>query len=150
MALADLGVTLFYRAVTNGQLFESAATKTHAASGRDLKPYAPVRVRAAWDGGDIDIEWNRRTRIGGQLADGPESVPLNEATESYEVDILDGPGGAVLRTLTSSTQAVTYTAAQIAADLGSSPPPDSLTARVYQMSEAVGRGFAHEWTVEIE
>ena len=39
--------------------------------------------------------WARRTRIGGEWEDGAGTVPLAEAADAYEVDILSGPGGAV-------------------------------------------------------
>ena len=89
-----------------------------------------------------------RTRIGGDLMDGTGTVPLHETTEAYEVDILDTPGGTVLRTLDGlATPAATYAAADIASDFGSTP--SSLTLRVYQLSETVGRGFTYEWEVVV-
>jgi putative transposase len=36
-------------------------------------------------------------------------VPLGEASEAYEVDILDGPGGAVLRTLSATSPSLRLT-----------------------------------------
>ena len=34
------------------------------------------------------------------------AVPLGEASEAYEVDVLDGPGGVVKRTLASTSPSV--------------------------------------------
>ena len=104
-ALGDLDLPRSWRAVGFGTLFEDAETLTQSHTGRDLKPYAPWNVQAALTGSpaDISLSWVRRTRIGGELKDGTGTVPLGEASEAYEVDILDGPGGAVLRTLASST-----------------------------------------------
>ena len=73
-------------------------------------------------------------------ANGTGTVPLGEATEAYKVDILDGPGGSVLRTITGLTSpAATYTATQQTADLGA--PQAIVHLRVVQLSAAVGRGF---------
>ena len=107
----------------------------HTFQGLGLKPLAPVHVRATRTGGDVDIEWIRRTRMGGDGWEAPE-VPLAEDAERYEVDILDGSD--VVRTLASATPAVTYSAAAQSADFGA--PQPSYDIRVYQLSAAYGRG----------
>lgn len=150
LALGELGATRFFRAVGLGQLFEDAEIVSMTFTGRDLKPYAPVHGRAVKSGSppDIVLSWVRRTRIGGELRDGTGEVPLAEASEAYEVDILDGPGGSVKRTLTSTSPTVTYANADVVADFGS--VPSQLSFVVYQMSAAVGRGFPGTFTVEVE
>lgn len=147
LPLGELGVNRFYRGVTIGQLLEKAITTPFTHTGRDLMPYAPHAVTAELSDGDINLSWIRRTRVNGDLRDGTGTVPLAEETEAYEVDILDGPGGSVVRTLTSSSEAVTYTNADITSDFGD--VPEELTVVVYQMSAAVGRGFGREVTLEI-
>jgi hypothetical protein len=73
---------------------------------------------------------------------------LAEDAEAYELQILDGPGGAVLRTETGiTTTSFTYTSALQSADFGGAQT--ELTFRVYQISAQVGRGFASEATLEI-
>ena len=89
----------------------------------------------------------RRTRFGGELRDGIDTVPLNEDSEAYEWDILDAPGGDVLRTLTSTSETVTYLAADIASDFGTTP--SELSVKPYQMSAVVGRGFTTEALLEV-
>jgi len=92
--------------------------------------------------GDITISWKRRTRINGDSWD-QEEVPLNEAFEKYEVDVLD-PTGTVVRTLTvTDATEVTYTEAQYNAD-GITGPFDVI---VYQISETVGRGTGRRATI---
>jgi hypothetical protein len=140
LELGDLDLTRQWRAVTLGSLFEDATIQPRVHTGRDLKPYAPWDVRAALASGDIDITWHRRTRIGGELKDGAGTVPLGEASEAYEVDILDAPGGMVLRTLSSTSESATYAASAITTDFGTAPA--SLSVAVYQLSAVVGRGFA--------
>jgi len=94
-------------------------------------------VRGVRNGtGDLAITWIRRTRFGGAWADGAD-VPLNEESERYEVDILDGTG-AVRRTIAATAPAATCTAAQQTADFGS--PQAAIALKVYQLSAVVGRG----------
>jgi hypothetical protein len=116
--------------------------------GRDLMPYAPVHIQASgsW-GANITLAWRRRTRIGGALVDGTGVVPLAEDAEAYEVEILDGPGGAVLRTQTVAETSFAYTTAMQGSDFGAAQT--ELTLRVCQISAQVGRGFAGETTLEI-
>ncbi len=144
---ADLSVNEFYQLVTSGALPGTALLQGFTYHGRDLMPYAPCSVAGALSGSDIVLTWLRRTRFGGALRPSIGTVPLNEATEAYEVDILSAPGGSVLRTLSSTTPTVTYTAANITTDFGSTPT--ELSVDVYQMSAVVGRGFTTEALLEI-
>jgi hypothetical protein len=147
--LGDLGLSRQWRAVTVGALFEDALPQSRVHTGRDLQPYAPWAVKAMRSGSPaaITITWVRRTRIGGEWKDGTGTVPLAEPTEAYEVDILDAPGGAVKRTLATTTASATYANADILADFGTTPA--SLSVVVYQLSAVVGRGFPRAVTLEI-
>jgi hypothetical protein len=82
------------------------------------------------------MSWIRRTRFGGAWADGAD-VPLNEESERYEIDILNGAN--VVRTMAATSPTVTYTAAEQTADFGS--PQPSVALKVYQISATVGRGW---------
>jgi hypothetical protein len=106
--------------------------------GNSLKPYAPARVKWTTDGTDMFGEIIRRTRVGGSWDD-DGIVPVAETAEEYEVDVMDGDD--VLRTITvTGTNEFTYTAAMMSVDGNTvAAPPD---ANVYQMSDAIGRGFA--------
>jgi hypothetical protein len=130
--------------VTFGQLISSAAAITFENEGKSLMPYAPAHVNATGFGGDITITWVRRGRYFNEWRDSVD-VPLGEDSESYEVDILDvGSPITVVRTLSSSSESVTYTAAHQLSDFGSPIPPDPLLIRLYQISATVGRGFVTE------
>ena len=63
-------------------------------------------------------------------------MPLGEADERYEIDILDG--AMVKRTLAVTSPAAVYTAAEQIADFGA--VQGTVTARVYQISAVAGRG----------
>lgn len=141
VGLGELGLARSWRAVGFGSLFEDADTVVRAHSGRDLMPYAPVHLMGSRNpAGDLALTWVRRTRLGGAWRDGTGVVPLGEASEAYEVDILDSPGGSTVRTLSGLTNpTATYTAAQQAADFGA--PQTVVDLRIVQLSAAVGRGF---------
>lgn len=115
---------------------------TLAFRGRALSPLAPAHVRGERSSGDLTISWVRRTRIGGDTWDRTE-VPLGEASERYEVDILSG--AVVKRTLSSTTPQVAYSAIQQTADFGALQSSVSLC--VYQVSDTIGRGIARAATV---
>ena len=108
---------------------------THAFAGLGRRPLSPVHVHATRQNGDVAIRWIRRTRIGGDSWEVDE-VGLGEASERYEVDILDGD--RVVRTLRSETPDVTYTAAAQVTDFGAVQP--AVTCRIHQMSLTWGRG----------
>jgi len=106
-----------------------------------------VHVAATIVGSDISLTWERRSRVNGGLMDGTGTVPVGEASEAYEVDIIAADGKTVLRTLTATTTAATYAAADIATDFGA--VPSELNVAVYQISAEVGRGFGRIDLLEV-
>lgn len=144
--LDALGRTMQLRVVAAGRdhgdptsLSLSATPGTTA-----LRPLAPVHLRARRESGGIVLRWIRRTRIDGDSWAISE-VPLGEASEAYEIDILDGT--TVMRTLSAGAPSVLYAAADEMADFGA--PQASLSVRIAQMSAIVGRGFAAEATLSL-
>lgn len=142
-ASASIGVERGYRAVTAGFNIDSDVTENFTYRGVNLETYSPAHGKGARDGSsNLTISWTRRTRVGGEwrsLVD----ASLGETTESYEVDVMNG--STVVRTLTSTTQSVVYSAANQTTDFGS--PQASVTVRIYQLSSVVGRGQPLEVTV---
>ena len=104
--------------------------------GVGYRPYSPCQVAGAKSGSDIVISWVRRDRSPAADSWDQTEIPMSEAEESYEVDILSG--STVLRTLSASTPNVTYTSAMQIADFGSAP--STLAIHVYQLSSTTGRG----------
>lgn len=139
--LSAVGTDLSFKAVTAGRTETGAFPIALAPfTGAALKPYAPCHLTALQDAGtgDWSLSWIRRTRIGGAWTGGG-TIPLGEASEEYEVEILNG--STVVRTFTGlGSPAATYTAAMQATDFGGTQT--SLDWRVYQISASVGRGFA--------
>jgi hypothetical protein len=107
----------------------------HTPGAVALQPYAAVQLRAQRGIDGVMISFQRRTRLDGDSWEAAE-VPLGEAQERYEIDILDG--ATEKRTLSSAETNLLYANAAELADFGSIQ--SALSIRVYQMSAVVGRG----------
>lgn len=144
--VSAIGAERLHKPVLAGTSLEATTAVAFTGRGVALEPFAGVHVEGTRDPGDLTITWTRRDRLGQELPANTD-IPMSEASESYEVDILstDSPPD-VLRTLTATSPSVTYTEAQQAEDFGS-PVPDAVTVRIYQLSATVGRGYAVEATV---
>jgi len=143
MPLADVGLDRTFKAASPGQYLSDLPPTIFRNTGVGLKPYAPCSVAGTRDGSlNLTVTWIRRTRIGGAWLDYAD-VPLGEATESYSIDVMNG--ATVVRTLTSVTPTVAYTAAQQTTDFGSAQA--AITVKIYQISASVGRGYAATATV---
>lgn len=139
VALALLGLQRDYKSVSIGAVLDDTASQTVTYQGLNLKPYAPVHIKGERDGsGNLVISWVRRARINGEWRDNVD-VPIGEAFEQYEIDIMDGE--TVMRTIriSDATQA-TYDVAEQTADFGS--PQSAVMVHIYQLSEAIYRGSA--------
>lgn len=133
---AEIDSEITWKAVTFGMAQNTGVDAVHVSTGEALRPYSPIDIDGAVvENGDLVLSWLRRGRLGHELTSGAE-IPLSEASESYEIDIL--AGSDIVRTLSSSTTTVTYTVAQQVEDFG--PDIASVSACVYQMSAVVGRG----------
>lgn len=138
-----IGLPRDYRPVSLGATLGSVASISFTHGGVGLKPYAPVHISGSRDtGGNLTIEWLRRSRGETNWRDSVDA-PLNEESEAYEIEVMDGSD--VVRTLTSATTTATYTAMQQSTDFGS--PQSSITVRIYQISSAIGRGYAADATL---
>ncbi len=142
-AISSVGQTKYYKSVASGGEITDAPARTVVLGGGTILPPSPVHVRGVRNSsGDLDIHWRRKSRsyfTWYKLSD----PPLYEDSESYEIDIMSG--STVLRTITSSSNTTTYTAAQQTTDFGSTQ--SSVKVRVYQMSARIGRGRQTENTI---
>ncbi|MFD2250647.1 hypothetical protein FHS82_001602 [Pseudochelatococcus lubricantis] len=117
---------------------------TAAATAQALKPLAPVHLSARRTADGIAIGFIRRARTGGDSWELAE-VPLAEAIEAYEIDIL--AGDTVKRTLFATASPALYPAAQELADFGSAQGAIGVAA--FQLGATVGRGFAARATLKV-
>jgi hypothetical protein len=152
IAEADLGLPWNWRI---GPASRSVSDETYVAQtftpvGVGLRPFSVAHAEQPWRKprapGGLTIRWTRRSRALAADSWGAVEVPLNEETEAYEVEILDG--GTVKRTLAASAPSAIYSAAQQTADWGALlGPNDTLTIRIYQLSALIGRGAAKTVTL---
>lgn len=138
----DLDVARSFRGVSIGTLLEDTSTQIFTNTGISLKPLSPVFIRGEEDANDNrTLRAYRRSRWDGLAGrDSADPPPLDEPNLVMEWDIRNSLGTLVLRTLTSITESVAYTAAQQVADFGSVPA--SLNVCVYQISANRGRGYS--------
>jgi hypothetical protein len=122
--VADLGQTRYYKAVPKGRSIGGVTAESITCEEQCLLPYAPVDVRN--DAGTV--KWNRRSRLAGAVGIDP---PIGEASERYDAETYSGV------TLDDSEYGLTV--AEWAAS-----SPSGKTAKVYQLSELVGRGHEAE------
>jgi hypothetical protein len=124
-----------YKAVSLLTLDADAEVHNFSNTGEGKRPLSPVHIVGVTDPatGDTAVTWQRRSRLRQVGLAGP--LPLGESVEAYEIDVI--VGSVVVRTVTSSTPSIEYTAAERIADAGSG---DMVQIAVYQMSDVRGRG----------
>lgn len=136
LPMTEISRTAYYKGIADGGNWDDAPSNILVFKGNSLRCLSPVQVKGSRDGsGNLTITWKRRTRWYGEWQDGID-VPLFEASESYEIDILSG--NTVKRTLTSTTPMVAYSAANQVTDFGSAQ--SAITVAVYQINAVIGRG----------
>lgn len=139
----DVGRT--YKAVSNGMTLGQTYPRFFIPTGRGLKPYNPVDVAATKSTNDFIITWRRRARVNNGFK--PFELPLDESSERYEVDVLDGGNPTAGSPYSVTSPTFTYTEAQQISDFGSAQA--SITVNIYQLSEfdEIGRGIAANATL---
>ena len=115
--------------------------KNVTLKGNGLRPFAPVQLNGRRDlvSNDWTLSWLRRTRFGGDSWALTE-VPLNEASEAYVLQIRNGSGSTVIRSVALTAPGFVYTAAMQIADFGS--VRTTINISVMQVSATFGRGIA--------
>jgi hypothetical protein len=116
-----------------------AVAFTATAGPLALRPLSPVRLKARREAGGVRFSWIRRTRFGGDNWELAE-VPLNEDTEAYVVEVLNG--AVVKRRVSANAPSILYASADEIADFGSAQ--GAIRLRVAQLSAATGPGQAAE------
>jgi hypothetical protein len=142
--VSDIGVERLYRGITNNKGLSSAADTPFIYTGENLRTPSPVHLKGSIDGSyNWNLLWSRRSRLSNNWWVTGVQPPVGEASEAYEIEIMNG--ASVARVLTASDSTVQYTAAQQIEDFASLQT--TLTYRVYQMSDIVGRGRVAEITI---
>lgn len=136
-----LGTTAQFKLFAGSR--DVAGQAVSAPFGLDLvRPLAPVHPAAQrLASGDVAITWVRRSRRGGDGWTAAE-MPLDASPERYRITI--GDGVAAVRTLTTTSSTVTYSAADQASDFGGLPT--SFFYDIAQLSAVYGAGRAERGT----
>lgn len=157
LSLSAVSSVRYLKPLASGGDLADETAETLTPAGNALKPFSPAHVAGTRDGSNnLTLDWVRRSRALIR-AYSTTPVPLLEAEEKYEVDIVSG--STVLRTITTTASAngsiVTvngdgtaeafYDVADISGD--GLTPGDPVSVRVYQLSDTIGRGNAAEATV---
>lgn len=141
---SDIGLQRLFKFPTFGTTLQQAAASPFTPAGVALECYSPVEVGAGRNASaDVVIKWKRRGRLNAEWRDYTD-IPLGESSENYEIDITDSSYATVKRTLSSTTETVTYLIEQQAAD-----SPSTITevyGIAYQISAVVGRGYGKRFS----
>ena len=144
---ADLGLPWNWRVgpASRPVSDDSYVAETFTPRAMGLRPFSAVHVEQPWrrarTPGDLTIRWMRRDRSLAADNWNAAEVPMSEASESWQVEIMDG--ATVKRSLTVATTSAVYTAAQQTADWGAPLGPGaSLDIRIAQIGQAFGAGAA--------
>lgn len=139
--LTQIGLERDVKAVTLNTLLSDVADVPFTDTAVGLKPFSVANLNALADGSDLEVTWQRRTRLavryGGTV---DQVVPLGEIGENYRVQIFNG--STLVRTETVTQPSYTYPAADIAADGFTTGDP--VTVVVAQLSATVGAGYESE------
>jgi hypothetical protein len=148
MSIDQRGVTqtLRYGPSVYANSDPSYAQADYVFNGVGLRPWSVSQIsgRRAPPSSDVVFSWARRTRFGGDNWDSPPEVPLNEESESYDLEILNG--ATIVRAVSQlPSPSFAYSTAMQISDFGA--PQDAYAIRVYQLSAAYGRGQVAQETV---
>lgn len=142
---SEYNLARYYKAISFGMTDAERFSFTN--TGIAQKPLAPVKFSAGTDASNnIVFNWIRQTRISPGWLDGADA-PLGEVSESYSLDIYNTIGTSVVRTITSTTNSLTYTNTQQQSDFGGNVF-GTIKAAVYQVG-AYGRGYGNTKTITL-
>lgn len=132
----DWNLSRDYRAISELEEDADADIIPFTNTGEGKRPYSPVNVAGSFDGGNnLSLTWDRRSRLNSGL--------LGEATEEYEVDILDGV--TVVRTISVTAESASYSAADQVTD--GFVAGQTVVGNIYQISAVRGRGHPRSFSV---
>lgn len=144
MPVESIGSARTYRAVTTGESIDTATDQAFTYRGVNLECLSPVYARGSRDGSsNFSGTFTRRSRLSNTWWTNGIVAPVGETSEAYEIDVMSG--STVKRTISVASPAWAYSAANQTTDFGS--PQSSITFRIFQMSNIVGRGYPLEVTL---
>ncbi len=143
MATTEMGQLSYYKAIPTGGDWDDAAQTSLKYNAASLRCFSPVHVKGIRDGSsNLTLSWVMRARWNGEWLDSID-ISNYEATEAYEIDILNGD--TVVHTLSATTTSATYSAADQTIDFGEAQ--SVLSIAIYQINSTIGRGTPGKATV---
>lgn len=135
--IGSIDTTRFLKAVPAGLALGDVSSESLLLNAGTCRGFSPGQLNATRNfvTNDWTISWLRRSRYFVKLYD---SVPLEESSERYDVEILDGSNNVVRTFINVSSSSQVYTSAQQVTDFGSNQT--SIRVRVYQITDLRGRG----------
>lgn len=137
IATTHIGNQFQFKCLASDQALEDAPAYTYTYQGNSLKPYSPVQPSILATSSAYHFRIVRRTRKTGHWGQTSLTPPINEAFLKFEWDFYQGNN--IVATKTTNTEELIYPLADIINDYGSTP--NNFTFKVYQISQAVGRGY---------
>lgn len=106
----DIGIEKTYKAVPIGSSLDATLARTFTNEAVGKKPFSPVNLRKNEDTGDVLFTWDRRTRLASNIL--TDLLPLGEASEAYDVELVNGSGDVVYSDTVTEPQAAISSLAQ--------------------------------------
>lgn len=139
-----IGLSRLYRAVTSGASIDDSSDVTFAYRGVNLECLSPVYAKGSRDSSsNFSGTFTRRSRLSNTWWTNGVVAPVGETAEAYEIDVMQG--ATVKRTISVTSPAWSYSAADQTTDFGSVQA--AITFRIFQKSETMGRGYSLEVTL---
>jgi len=131
----SVGRSRWFRGVPTDGVVGGYPSTTLTLRGGTSRPFPPCDFHGERDdAGNLVISWKRRSRVPGSVF-GPLASPTLNEPEKYQIEIL--VGGSVVRTLTTTTTSVSYSASQQTSDDVTIGAP--VAFRVYMINDLAGR-----------
>ena len=132
--------TQYYKAITKNNVFNRDDSTVYKSISEARVKRKPVHIKATRDSSsDITFSWFKQSGSARQWVDADWT---DSDTYNFEVDVLSGAGGSVLRTLTASGSnapfTVSYTSAQQVTDFASNQT--AIYVNIYELDATTGRG----------
>lgn len=147
-AIALLGSDRYYRSIPTGGIVDDYPNVMEGYDANTVRPFRVYDVRAYRDPTDstpdVVVTWKYQSRANVHPMY-PNAIPLMEATEAYEIDLLDSAGVNVSATHSATSPTTTFTTAEVVA--AGYAALDPIRLDVYQIGSYVGRGRRRRVTV---
>jgi hypothetical protein len=148
LSLSIVGQRRYFKVLQAGQELEDVPTHSFNFTGATLKQLPPCQVVAthSLSTGDITVTWTRRTRS--LVRTFTAHKPLNADVEKYEIEFwfvyLGQPNQLIRTKSVTGATTVSYPWSERGSDLPATGMSTQIWIKIFQINEAVGRGYPAE------